>query len=93
MAHFARDRDNRRSTDASRAGLGITLWQKQNDDTIRPIAFAIRYLIHSEKNYSIEKLELLAVVWRLDKNKFYLHGNVFYLYADHQAIEALIKRH
>ena len=43
LAHFARGRDIIVTTDASRTGLAITLWQKQNNKTIRPIAFARRY--------------------------------------------------
>ena len=56
-------RDNIVTTDASKTGLGITLWQKQSDGEIKPIAFSSRYLNNSEKKYSIGELELLAVVW------------------------------
>ena len=66
LAHFVRERDNIVTTDASRTGLGITLWQRQNDDTTRPIApiaFASRYLNDAEKNYLIGESELLAKVW------------------------------
>ena len=85
MVHFARDRDNKVSTDASRTGLGITSCQKRNDDTIRPIAFTSRYLIDAEENSSIGELELLAVVRRLEKIRFYLYGKVGHLYTDHYA--------
>ena len=44
LAHFATDRDNIVSTDASRNGLRKTLWQKENDKTIRSKALASRYL-------------------------------------------------
>ena len=44
LAHFDRDRDTIVTTGASRTGLGITLWQKQTDNTIRPEAFGCRYL-------------------------------------------------
>ena len=46
----------------------------------------------SEKNYSIGELELLAVVWGLEKFRFYLYGKKVFLYTDHQALEPLIKR-
>ena len=46
----------------------------------------------TEKNYSIGELELLAIVWGLEKFRFYLYGKKVYLYADHQALEPLIKR-
>ena len=92
LALFARGRANIVSTDASRTGLGITLWQKQNDDSNRPIAIASRYLNDVEINYSVGELELLAVVWGLKKVQFHLYGKVVHLYTDHQALEPLTKR-
>ena len=92
LAHYAKDRENIVTTDASKTGLGITLWQKQSDGEIKPIAFGSRYLNDSEKNYSIGELELLAVVWGLEKFRFYLYGKKVFLYTDHQALEPLIKR-
>ena len=92
LAHYAKDRDNIATTDASKTGLGITLWQKQSDGEIKPIAFGSRYLNESEQNYSIGELELLAVVWGLEKFRFYLYGKKVLLYTDHQALEPLIKR-
>ena len=72
QAHYAKDRENIVTTDASKTGLGITLWQNQSDGEINPIAFGSRYLNDSEKNYSIGELVLLAVVWGLEKFRFYL---------------------
>ena len=70
LENFARAIENVVSTDSNRTGRRITLWQKQNDDTIRPIAFTSRYLNNAQKNYSIGELELLAVVWGLGKFAF-----------------------
>ena len=67
-------------------------WQKQDDGNIKPIAYGSRYLNDTEKNYSIGELELLAVVWGLEKFRFYLYGKKVYLYTKHQALEPLIKR-
>ena len=62
LAHYAKDKCNMVTTDATETGLGITLWQKQDDGEKKPIAFGSRYLNDTEKNYSIGELELLAVV-------------------------------
>ena len=74
MAHYAKDRGNIVTTDDSKTGLGIMLWQKQSDAEIKPIAFGSRYLNDNEKSYSIGELELLAIVWGLEKFRFYLYG-------------------
>ena len=92
LAHYAKDKDNMVTTDASKTGLGITLWQKQDDGELKPIAFGSRYLNNTKKNYSIGELELLAVVWGLEKFRFYLYGKKVHLYTDQQALEPLIKR-
>ena len=63
LAHYAKYKENLVTTGASTTGLGITLWQKQDDGNTKPIAFGSRYLNETEKKYSIGELELLAVVW------------------------------
>ena len=92
LAHYAKDKDNIVTTDASKTGLGITLWQKQVDGELKPIAFGSSFLNDTEKNYSIGEIELLAVVWVLEKFRFYLYGKKVFLYTDHQVLEPLIKR-
>ena len=49
--------------DASKIGLGAVLSQQQSDGMLHPIAYGSRSLDPSESNYSITKLEMLAVVW------------------------------
>ena len=43
LAHYAKDKENIVTTDASTTGLGITIWQKQDDnhktDSIRKQIF------------------------------------------------------
>ena len=77
LAHYAKDKENIVTTDASTTGLGIALWQKQHDGNTKPIAFGSRYLNDTEKNHSIGELELLAVVWGLEKFRFYLYGKKY----------------
>ena len=92
LAHYAKEKDNIVTTNASTTGLGITLWQKQDDGNTKPIAYGSRYLIETEKKNSIGELEFLAVVWGLEKFRFYLYGKNIYLYNNHKALEPLIKR-
>ena len=92
LAHYAKDRDNIVTTGASKTGLGITLWQKQANGELKPIAFGSRFLNDSEKNYSIGQLKLIAVVWGCEKFRFYLNGKKVFLYTNHRALELLIKR-
>ena len=49
LAHNAKDKENIVTTDASRTGFGITLWQEQDDGITKPIAFECRYLNETEK--------------------------------------------
>ena len=70
--------------------MPCTLYGK--DGNTKPIAYGSRYLNETEKKYSMRELELLAVVWGIEKFRFYLYRKKVYLYTDHQALEPLIKR-
>ena len=41
---FVKDKDYFVTTGASKIGLGITLWQKQLDGEVKPIAFDFRMI-------------------------------------------------
>ena len=72
------------STDASDFGLGAVLTQEG-----RVVEFASRRLSRSEENYSAFDRELLAVVWALEKWRFYLFGRAFVVYTDHRPLTYL----
>ena len=50
LAHYAKDKENIVTTDASTTGLGFTLWQRQNQRNTKPIAYGSGYLNDTEKN-------------------------------------------
>ena len=80
------------TTEACNTGLGVVLWRKLGNGEFKPIAFASRYLKDAEAKYSIGELELLAVVWGLERFQFSLYGKQVQLFSDHQALEPLLIR-
>jgi len=63
-------------------GLGAVLYQEQ-DNQKRVVAYANRGLSKSEKNYSIHKLEFIALKWAVtEKYHDYLYGNTFTVLTD-----------
>ena len=77
-------------TDASGAGLRAVLAQKQEDGSVRPIAYASRSLQPHEKNYGITELEGLGVVWAVKHFRPYLYGHTCEVYTDHSALTSLL---
>ena len=71
-------------TDASGVAIGACL--TQND---RVIAYASRPLTKAERQYSVTKRELLAVVWGVQHFKQFLVGSKFILRTDHAALQWL----
>ncbi len=62
-------------TDASELGLGVALYQEQDDRMERPIAFTSRALSDSEQKYYPGQLEFLALKWAItEKFQEYLYG-------------------
>ena len=52
LAHYSGNKKNIVTTIACGTGLGIALWQKQNNGDLKPIAFASCYLNDAEKIFS-----------------------------------------
>lgn len=80
-------------TDGSASGIGAMLYQVINGRT-RVISCISRKLKAAERNYSASELEVLAVVWSLDRFREYLFRRPFVLRTDHQAlthVQALAK--
>ena len=84
--YYDATRETRVKCDASHDGLGATLEQQNDKGLWVPISFASRYLNAQEKKYSTNELELLAVVWAVDRYKHYLLGKPFIIATDHKAL-------
>ena len=67
-------------------GVGAVLFQKDNNGNIKYIRFAAKSVSKSEKNYGATKGELLAIIFALNKFRYYLLGRKFYLITDHKAL-------
>ena len=89
MAHFNPQLDTALIVDAGKIGLGAILVQTQDDNTIRPVAFASRTLTSQECRYSQTEREALSVVWGCERFHLYLYGKPFDILTDHQPLEVL----
>ena len=86
VRYYDATRETRVKCDASHDGLGATLEQQNDEGLWVSISFAYRYLNAQEKKYSTNELELLAVVWAVDRYKHYLLGKSFTIATDHKAL-------
>lgn len=76
----------RLSTDASGYAIGGYVWQLDRTNTIRFLGFASRSLTKSEKNYSTNKRECLAIAYMFLRYHQWLHLNEFILYTNHYSL-------
>src|SRR6266540_3979750 len=78
-------------TDASLKGLGAVLEQEDKNKNLRPIAYASRRLIPTEKNYHTTDLECLAIIWSVKHFHKYLINKPFKIFTDHSTLKSLQK--
>ena len=75
-------------TDASTVGLGAVLIQRN-----RPVCYALHSLTDSERNYALIELELLAIVFAMQRFDQYVFGNKnVTVHTDHQPLESIMKK-
>ena len=78
-------------TDTGENGLGAVLYQKQDDDTERVIAYTSRTLSKSERNYDTHKLEFLALKWSItERFHEYLYGGHFEMYTGNNPLTYIL---
>ena len=67
------------------------LQQMQDDSRLHPMAYASRSLTEAERNYGINELEVLAVVWALTRFHSYLYGQSVTIVTDHATVRAVLE--
>ena len=77
LSHFKRNQEIRIICDASKQGLGAVLQQSQINGEWKPICFASRFLTEFESKYSLNELELLAIVWAAELFRNYVNSVQF----------------
>lgn len=77
-------------TDAGPKGLGAVLTQCKSDgDLLHVICCASRALTPTEQRYPQQHREALAIVWAIERLRFYLMGKKFIIRTDNRANEFL----
>ena len=66
------------------------LSQYDDDNVLRPIAYAGRAFTPAEGNYTTTEQELLAVIFSFKHFRVYLEGNKFELQTDHSALKWIL---
>jgi len=78
-------------TDASDIGLGVVLMQEDNQGKDRIICYEAKTLLPAKKNYLTKEKECLAVIWAMQKFKYFLKGGqLFEIYTDHTMLKTLM---
>ena len=78
-------------TDASKLGLGVVLYQDQDDRTTRVITYASRTLSKSERKYHPHKLEFLALKWAVtERFHEYVYGGEFEVHMDNNPLTYML---
>ena len=78
--------------DASCIAMGFVLTQIGEGELDHPISFTRRKLSKDEKSYSTTEREGLAIVYTLQKFRYYLLGGHFNMYTDHSVLKYLLNK-
>ena len=76
-------------TDGSGEALAATLWQEDEQNIRRPIAYISRRLKDAETRYPACQFEALAAVWAVEKFEPYIWGRHFTLVTDATSVSQI----
>ena len=86
MAYPQFDKEFILDTDASDSAIGSVLSQRHEDGE-HVIAYGNRSLTKAEKKYSVNRKELLPLVFFMKYFRYYLYGRHFIARTDHSALQ------
>ena len=93
LAHYNPESRIQIFSDASDCGVGGVINIETSPDVWQPVAYCSRNLSdHERKHYSVTEKELLAVLFVLDKFKYYLYGGKVEFFTDHKAIVFMLDK-
>ena len=79
-------------TDASGIALGAVLHQEAEDGIEHPIMFLSKTLTRTEQKYHSTELECYAIIWAIEKLKYYLYGQKFTVVSDYKNFKWWLKQ-
>jgi hypothetical protein len=82
-------KDFRLRTDACDTGLAAVLQQTNQEGKWIPIQWASKKLTPTERMYTIQEKEMLAVFWGVKKFEYELRGRRFEIMTDHKSLEEI----
>ena len=87
------DKEFRVKADASNYATERVLSMKCSNDLWRPVAFILKSLSDTERNYKIYDKEMLAIVRCLEKWRYFLEGTVvkFEIWTDYKNLKYFMK--
>ena len=91
LTHFKRNKKVRIVCDATKKGLRAVLQQQWDNQDCNQCHLRLDFLFNCEAKYSINKLELLAVVWAIEHFDIYVYGVKFQVISDHKALPSVLK--